>query len=56
MGVAISIRLRLGAQIEDVNVNSIAGLLLFEVLADNLVDGGVGKGGEMGSEARRSGG
>lgn len=56
MSVAISILLRLGAQIEDINVNSANGLLLFKVLPDNLVDNGVRNRSELGSETGSSGG
>lgn len=56
MGVAISVGFRLGAQIEDINVNSANRLLLLEVLFNNLVGNGVGNRGELGSETGRGGG
>lgn len=55
MGVAISVGFGLGAQIEDINVNSANRLLLLEVLFNNLVDNGVRNRGELGSETGRGG-
>lgn len=50
MAVGVSIGLGLLTEIEEIEIDSMDGLLLLEVLADDLVDGGVGDGEERRSE------
>lgn len=49
-GIAIRIVLRLRTQMEDININSIDGLFLFEIFTYDLIDQRVRDGGERGSD------
>lgn len=54
MGIAISIRLWLRAQMQNVNVNFLVGFYFLEVVFDNIVNNGVGDGGKWGSKGGRN--